>query len=128
MGAWGTGSFDNDTACDWAGEFVEGDELEPVEDALAAALTSDDADTACVALAAAEVVARLKGNWGVQDTYTEQVDGWVRVHPGAPSDELVARAVAAIDRIVEQSELAELWADDDDWREVVADLRRRVAG
>jgi hypothetical protein len=128
MGAWGTGSFDNDSAGDWAGEFVEGDELEPVEDALAAALTSDDADTACVALAAAEVVARLKGNWGVQDTYTEQVDGWVRVHPGAPSDELVGRAVAAIDRIVEQSELAELWADDDDWRDVVADLRRRVAG
>jgi len=34
MGAWGTGVFDNDTACDCADELDKSDDLSVVEDAL----------------------------------------------------------------------------------------------
>ena len=37
-----------------------------------------EVDEATEALAAAETIARLQGNWGVQDAYTESVDTWVR--------------------------------------------------
>ena len=91
-----------------------------------------DSDVACEALAAAEVVARLRGNWGVRDSYTEAIDAWVEAHPGEPSPDLIARAVAAINRIVtEPSELLELWSeseDDSNWRQSVEELKKRVAG
>jgi hypothetical protein len=107
-----------------------------VEETLARAIDVGDddldADASCEALAACEVVARLKGNWGVRDAYTETLDEWVREHAAAPSGELVSQALAAIDRVLTApSELLELWAESDDnagWRGAVADLRARVAG
>jgi hypothetical protein len=133
MGAWGSGAFENDTACDWKYELEEHHDLSVVEEAidrvLAAGDGSLDADDACCGLAACEVLARLKGHWGVRDSYTESMDTWVEEHPMVPPAALVAGALAAIDRISgPSSELAELWEDDDDWRNAVADLRARVAG
>jgi hypothetical protein len=90
-----------------------------------------DSDPACEALAACEVIARLKGNTGPRDASTETVDAWVAAHPQPVSPDLVRLATAAIDRILgENSELAELWAESDsadEWRTAVEDLRRRVA-
>jgi hypothetical protein len=135
MGAWGTGTFDNDTACDWAGDLEGAEDLSPVEAAIKQVVeTGDDyldSDVACEALAACEVVARLKGNWGRRDAYTETVDAWVQAHPGQPSQELITHALTAIDRVLKSpSELLELWqeTDNDSWSEEVRDLRSRVAG
>ena len=36
MGAWGAGTFDNDTACDWAGGLENTDDLRHVKAALGA--------------------------------------------------------------------------------------------
>lgn len=135
MGTWDVGTFDNDTACDWAYELEAQTDTDFVSATLAGALDSGDnyldADAACEGLAAAEVVARLRGNWGVRNAYTEPVDNWVESHPGQPSAELVAQAVAAIERVTTApSELLELWSESDDfahWQEAVADLKRRVA-
>lgn len=135
MGAWDVGTFDNDTAGDWAYELETQPDTSFVSTTLANVLaTGDDyldADVACEGLAAAEVVARLRGNWGVRNAYTEPVDNWVESHPGQPPAELVAQAAAAIDRVTTApSELLELWSESDDfarWREAVADLKRRVA-
>ena len=78
MGAWGTGVFDNDTACDWVGELVESSDLSRIETTLDNVLQAGsgylEAPEAEEALAAAEVVARLQGNWGVRDVYTAPVD------------------------------------------------------
>jgi hypothetical protein len=83
----------------------------------------------CHALAACEVIARLKGNWGKRDSFTEKVDHWVQANPVQPSPDLVQLALRAIDRIRSSSELRDLWEDaQSDWQEVVADLRQRVAG
>ena len=70
MGAWGTGIFDNDTACDWAYDLEGASDLSLIERALSKVLNVGaeylEATEAEEALAAAETIARLKGNLGGQ--------------------------------------------------------------
>lgn len=134
MGSWDVDSFGNDAACDWTYELEETEDLSLVEDTLQRAVDagSDELEIqeAEEAVAAAEVVARLKGNFGYHNAYTETVDKWVEAHPGPPSEELVTLAVQALDRVVSPpSELRDVWeeADDlDEWKASVDDLKRRV--
>lgn len=133
MGAWGELAFDNDTANDWAYDLEELDDLSLVEAAFdeLEEVGSDylDQDIACPALAACEVIARLRGHAGYKNAYTEKVDEWVAANKIVPPPALIKRAVAAIDRVLgAESELRELWEDGDasTWHEAMADLRRRV--
>jgi hypothetical protein len=141
MGAWGHDSFDNDDACDWAANFDVGDDGRPapadltiVESALAAVLDESEyveSNVGCEAIAACEVLARLRGKPGRQDAYSESIDRWVAATTDRPGDDLVARAVTALDRILAPaSELRELWEDadgpDGDWHRAVRDLRSRL--
>jgi hypothetical protein len=137
MGAWDVDSFANDTACDWSYGLEEAKDLGYVENTLDAVLRfgkkSVAADEAECAVAAAEVIARLKGNWGIENSYSETTDNWVRSHPQTPPPALVAKAVATLERIVvEPSELLDLWTegggDSDGWVDTVAELKGRVAG
>lgn len=136
MGAWGVLAFDNDEANDWAYGLEETDDLSVVQSALAAvdAAGADylDADTATEALAACEVLARLKGRPGYKNAYTEKVDNWVSSHPIKPDPQIIKQADGAIDRILaEKSELLELWDESDnaeEWRGAVSDLRNRLVG
>lgn len=65
MGAWDVDTFDNDTACDWAYDLADASDLSLVQQTLEAVLQTGDEylemDPACEALAACEVIARLKG-------------------------------------------------------------------
>ncbi|MEM8713641.1 MAG: DUF4259 domain-containing protein, partial [Planctomycetota bacterium] len=118
MGARGEDSFDNDTACDWIMELESGglNAIESAIDSVIEAGEGVDADLACEAIAACDVVARLQGRFGQQDAYTESLDEWVRSNPLEVSLSLLQRATAAIDLITsESSELRELWAEDPDW-------------
>ena len=133
MGAWATGSFDNDTACDWASGLEGVADLSLVRDTLAQVIEVGedylDADMGSEALAACEVVARLKGNWGPRNSYTETVDKWVKMQPQVVSANFVQTAVAVIDRVLTApSELLELWEEGDgaEWQNAVKDLRNRV--
>jgi hypothetical protein len=133
MGAWSADTFGNDTACDWAFDLEGVDDLSLVRQAFVAVLDvgSDylDADIASEGLAACEVIARLKGHWGLRDPYSEPVDKWVERHPTKPPDDLVQAALAVLDRVITPpSELLELWeeADATEWDAAVADLRKRV--
>lgn len=133
MGAWGALAFDNDAANDWAYDVEELDDLSLVTSALAEVEEVGeeylDSDVACNALAACEVLARLQGNAGYKNAYTEKVDLWVAANPLAATPELLKRAEAVIDRILgEQPELRDLWdeVNDGTWREAVEDLRRRM--
>jgi hypothetical protein len=135
MGAWGVLAFDNDTACDWAYGLDGVDDLSSVESAFGEvdSVPDDylDQDIGCNALAACEVLARLLGNVGYTNAYTEKVDQWVSEHKMTPSPQLLARASNVIDRVLgEHSELRELWeeADDGEWRASVEDFRRRLRG
>ncbi len=133
MGAWGADTFDNDTACDWSYGLNEVDDLSLVRETLARVLAVGeeylDSDDACEGLAACEVVARLKGNWGVRNPYTETIDKWVETHGITPPGDFVRSAVAVIDRVLTApSELLELWEEGDptEWRNAVENLRSRV--
>lgn len=136
MGAWGIKTFDNDSASDWAFGLEEVEDLSLVESAFdELEATGDDyldLDIACNALAACEVLARLRGRTGYSDSYTEPVDLWVEAHQMTPPASLVARAGSAIDRILgPDSELDHLWEETGeyhDWRDQIRDLRDRVGG
>jgi hypothetical protein len=134
VGAWGKRAFDNDEANDWAAGLADVDDLSLVESTfselenMSAAYVN--AHVACNALAACEVLARLQGNFGYRNAYTEKVDEWVAAHPIRLSPVLLRRAHAAIERILGgDSELRELWeaGDGGAWRQTVEDLRRRVS-
>ncbi|MBJ7609334.1 MAG: DUF4259 domain-containing protein [Candidatus Dormibacteraeota bacterium] len=136
MGAWGALAFDNDPANDWAYDLDGVADLSLVESALAdVEAVGDDyleLDVASNALAATEVLARLRGRPGYSNPYTAKVDQWVAAHPEQPSGELVERATAVLDRIVTApSELRELWDETptaEEWRRGVEDLRSRLVG
>lgn len=134
MGAWGVDTFENDSACDWCYDLEKTHDLSFVESTLRAAVDPEaeyiDADAGCLALAACEVIPRLKGNFGVRDAYTESVDEWVRAHPQTPPPELIELANRAIDSVLsETSELRDLWTETEltnEWLQAVDALRRRV--
>lgn len=130
MGAWGAGSFDNDDAMDWIAE-LEAEGLPAAGGALQDVLDlADDyleAPTCSNGLAAAEIVAALRGNPATD--LPDEVSAWLAAHPGAPGDDLVVSARQAVDAIAADSELAELWdesADPAEWRSAVSDLQSRL--
>ena len=135
MGAWSEDTFGNDTACDWIGDFLNAPGLSRVREAINSVLSCDeylDSDEACDCLAACEVIARQQGKWGVQNTYSDALDRWIRDHPLAIPQELKIAADSAIGRILApNSELSELWNEEgrnDEWHRAINDLRVRVKG
>lgn len=85
---------------------------------------------ACNALAAGEVLARLRGRPGYKNAYTDKVDQWVAKHRIDPPSGLITRGETAIVRILgPESELREIWEDagDQEWRAAVDDLWSRMS-
>ena len=128
MGAWGTGAFDNDGAQDWVGELEDGG-ITAIESALDDAIRSSDlsAPTDVEAIAAAEVVAAAIGRPlpGLSEDIAALV---VHLAPSV-TPEHTARARTAVQRVLNASELAELWEETDDadtWRGLVEDLIERL--
>ena len=132
MGAWGTGSFDNDTALDWVFELEKTDDLSLVESTIESALDEEyiDSDIGAEVLVAIEVLARLKGNFGKEDPYSKDADKWVKAHPLKVENPLLQKAKEAIDMILgDKSELKELWEEVDEynaWSSEVLDLKDRL--
>jgi hypothetical protein len=134
MGIWGAGALDNDTAADWTYGLGEVSDLSLIEGTLDRALAAGDdyldADDAQEAIAAAETVARLLGNFGVRNGYTRTMDGWVSFMREKPSLELLTKAWRIVARVQQPpSELLELWAESgkaEDWSVSLADLKLRL--
>jgi hypothetical protein len=134
MGAWGKGTFENDTACDFAANVAEGNGLVVLEEALDRVLASEtnylEAPDAEEGLAAADIVARLNGRPGAQTSYTATIDAWVERSKSTPSEALIEKARRSITRILTgPSELLELWQDSADfevWKGSVEEVSRRL--
>jgi hypothetical protein len=114
MGAWGTGVFENDDAMDWARDFEQAPSEPLLRQAFEAVVGVEDyleRDPGSHALAAAEVLATARGR-SCQDI-PQALRDWAAANQGVATPELVAQALAAIDRvtIVGSSEVAELWAE-----------------
>jgi hypothetical protein len=127
MGTWSGEPFGNDVAADFAWELDEQKRWNVVKDALREALASRgplDADTASIAIAAAEVVAHGIGRPTQSDAYTESVESFVR-RARKPSGRLVRAAERAVSVAASaDGELAELWAESDaqNWQSANARL------
>lgn len=134
MGAWGIGSFENDTAVDWTYGLEGKSDLLYIEAAfdkvLAAGADYIEAPDAEEAIAAAETVARLQGKFGIRDAYTETVDNWASSISTKPTPELVTKGRLVLARIQESpSELLELWSDGveaEKWHESLSELASRI--
>jgi Domain of unknown function (DUF4259) len=135
MGAWGAGSFDNDDAVDWVGDLGRSADGRLIRAALDAVGRLDPADyleapDASVAVAAAEVVAALRGRPAAD--LPQEVTTWVQAHGrSGVADDLRAAARAAVARVEASSELRDLWDETDDagaaWRQQLGDLLARLA-
>ena len=132
MGAWGTGSFENDAASDWFYLVEEAVDPGPVivsalDDALAEAGYLE-LDAACAAVAAAELSASCAGE--VPDDLPDHIRRWVSSHPHQPHADEIEHAVRAIQRIRDEGELRELWDEesgrDNAWLRAVDDLVARL--
>lgn len=89
MGAWANDPFGNDTAMDWVYGLEDADDLSLIEATLQTVLDAGDeyleAPAGDEAIAAADVIARLRGRFYNRNSYTESVDSWVAAHPIKPS-------------------------------------------
>ena len=132
MGTWGSGVFANDDAMDWIAALEDTDDIGVVERALGAVTNADgylEAPTCAEALAAAEVVATLRKQPG-PDVPSEVFEWLARVGRELPP-KLPGEAQLAIDRIMTESELQELWEeagepDLGEWRATLDELRGRL--
>lgn len=134
MGTWGAGTLDNDTAVDWMYGLGEVFDLSLIEGTLDRALAVGsgylEAPDAEEALAAAEAVARMLGNFGVRNDYTQTMDDWVAYMNRLPPDALVDKAQRIVARIQQPpSELLERWSKSDKseaWTRSLVDLAKRL--
>ncbi|MFW2335686.1 DUF4259 domain-containing protein [Ilumatobacter sp.] len=132
VGAWGTGVYDNDAAADWTADLAL-DGLSAVRAALVGVAEAGyiEAPEGAAAVAAADVVARLRSGGGERSAYCADVVSWVDQNPSKPSVELVAAARAAIGSVRgDGSELAELWAESDEfeaWHTTLDEVQGRLS-
>ena len=109
MGAWGSGSFENDAALDWAGEVRSLDDVRaPFERLGEVGSGFVDADLASEVIAAAETVAMLMGrrSGDFPDDLAAQL-----ADAGKPDPQLYHQARSAVLKVMRNSELAELWQE-----------------
>jgi hypothetical protein len=109
MGAWGSGSFENDTALDWAASVQSIDDVrEPFERLKAVGSGYVDADLASEVIAAAETIAMLTGRRS-PDFPDDLADSLKDA--GEPESQLYHQSRSAVVQVMRNSELAELWQE-----------------
>ncbi|NOX55940.1 MAG: DUF4259 domain-containing protein [Planctomycetes bacterium] len=131
MGAWGHNSFENDDALDWVADLEESQDMSAILKALNAVTDEAgdyiEAPECSMAIAAAEVVAALCGN--AASSLPDEVNEWLKGKP-KPDPQLAAKARQAIDVILADSELKELWEEIEEdypkWIAVLEDIKSRL--
>lgn len=129
MGTWGVGSFENDDAMDWSYELHNGNDLSPILTVFSnisegAYLEAPDCSNA---LAAAEVVAALKGK--PSKNLPDEIATWISFNKPSVNNEIITNAKKIVTQIKQSSELKELWEESEDlakWENTVNDLILRL--
>ena len=133
MGAWGHRNFENDSAMDFVGDFLESLTEVSISDSLSFVIDASaeeeyiEVDEASAALAAAEIVAAIIGR-AASDLPNELVAAIEKMR-FEPYQKLVNRARKAVTVILRESELQELWGEGgepNDWQQVQNDLLTRL--
>ncbi len=134
MGAWGFGSFENDSALDWVSHLTQYDDLSFIISTLGSAIDDPlvtfhhsyvNSKTLHTAIAAAETVAVLIGQPSVD--IPEELNEWIqKLHPHVGEDtiELAQRVVA---HVLQTQVLRDLWEEDyESWRSEIENLQLRL--
>ena len=132
MGAWGADSFENDDAADWVTDFCDAPDQAVIVKTLSAVAHLDageylEASDCCVGIAAAEVVAALKGapNPNLLETTRTCLSSLkFKAEPG-----LIALALKTTERIKTKSELKELFDESEnpeEWYQAIGNLEERL--
>ena len=132
MGAWGADSFENDDAEDWLGDFCDKPDKTVIVSALSriSEMSADDyleAPDCCAGIAAAEIVAALKGS--PSNALSDEARSCVSQLKFTGDQNLTIVAVNAMERIRTNSELKELWDESespDEWYEAMSNLVKRL--
>ncbi len=110
MGAWGTGSFENDSAQDWVSDITGLSDVAAKFDALASLEESDiDVDLASEIIAAAEIVAISMGQVAhdIPSNLLKKLDKLEKADAA-----LIEQAKMAVSEVLGDSELLDLWSED----------------
>jgi hypothetical protein len=128
MPGWGTRSFENEDAQDWLKQMktLSLNDLQQIFTAVDPA-SYLDAPAASVVVAAAEVIAALKG--APPDPLPREIQEWLSHPPSLPAD-LSELARCAVSQVRFSSELKDLWLEADglnEWSTGLRDLEQRLA-
>ena len=125
MGTWNAGSFGNDTALDFVSRLKGIQNLERAFDTLGPNENWIESDTACEAVAAADIVAAMIDR-PASDLPQEIASKLASF--GTADSKLIASAIEAIGKVRKNSELADLWAEspDEGWANEIANLLARL--
>lgn len=127
MGAWGTTTFDNDDTMDWVGEFLEARTLGFLNETLSSAVEEAyiEEPYGSSALAAAEVVAALRGNPN-GPLPEELAEALTNFKPKKVNESIVELAGKAVTQVLENSELKELWEESEDYAEWKSNVHQLI--
>jgi hypothetical protein len=130
MGTWSASPFKNDGALDWVWSLEGVEDTSVLSEALDA-VAADDFDEGCEeAVAAAEVVAALRGK--PLPELPDEVVAYVKALAGKkPAQELVDQAAAVARRIATDSDLKLRWDESEsatEWQAAMTDLLKRLGG
>lgn len=130
MGAWGYGNFENDDAMDWVADLEGYSDDGMIIDTLNTIIDQADdypeAPDCSGAVAAAEAIAALLGE--PHEDCPDEIDVWAEGRT-SPSATLVAKARQAVEVIMSNSELKDLWQESEDfeaWQSSLEDLLTRL--
>jgi hypothetical protein len=129
MGSWGVNFYENDDALDWLEEAKEEGSsfiLKTLKNILEADYL--EAPECVNALAAAEVIATVKGN--PVDCLPSDIKEGILESDYSFSKKDAETALKALEKILKDSELKELWEETEsfqDWLLSLDDLKKRLA-
>lgn len=129
MGTWAEGSFGNDAAGDWVIELRETPTYEFIRETIQASIDiPDDASINEPAVAAAEVLCILDGKLpGDYEEVSHNLEPAIAIlkQQKMPSD-LKKLAIKCLDMILSDSELKDLWEDEEEWLAQIKNLISRL--
>jgi hypothetical protein len=130
MGAWGYGNFENDTVLDWIEELLETQDINLLSESIEMVLEDSylDADTACIAIGTIEILAALQNRPGKELYDNDELEDWIKQHKGLGTN-LLEKAQNALEKILAESELKELWEESEkyvDWVNTIKELKNRL--
>ena len=120
MGAWGHNAFENDDALDFIAALEsKGDANAAFGEVFKSILSAEspDASLCSSAIAAAEIIAKANGHpsRGVPDAVSQ----WLNEHGFRPAKSLTTKAMKACRKILQSSELKNLWENAPSWKKSV---------